>query len=165
MSRPPPRRFETLGPAEVLGLAVGIERANARRFRAFASTFRGYDEAVARRFEELAAEEEAHERVLAEAFGRHFGGPIPVVDESDVDVVVESHDLDDAEHQIFDDFRPVRCYELALRAERAARAFYRRAAAAAADPFLQKLYEDLAAFEADHEAWCEARIRAERGPG
>lgn len=54
----PLRRFEELTPAEVFALAIHIERANTRRFRAFAQAFRGYDEEVARRFEELALQAE-----------------------------------------------------------------------------------------------------------
>ncbi len=37
------RPIEPLAAREVLALAVNVERANARRFRAFADAFAGYD--------------------------------------------------------------------------------------------------------------------------
>lgn len=161
----PLRRFEELTPAEVFALAIHIERANTRRFRAFAQAFRGYDEEVARRFEELAREEESHEWQLQQEFQRHFGDFIPSVDETDVDAVVESPDLDDAEHQIFDSLKPLRVYELALQAERAAQAFYLRAAVACQDPHLARFYQDFAQMEGDHVAWFEQKIRPATAAG
>lgn len=152
------RRFEELTPAEVFALAIHIERANTRRFRAFADVFRGYDEEVVHRFEELAREEESHEWQLVQEFQRHFGDSIPAVDEADVDAVIESPDLDDAEHQIFDSLKPVRVYELALQAERAAQTFYLRAAAACQDSYLAGFYKDFAQMEGDHVAWFEQKI-------
>ena len=152
------RRFEELTPAEVFALAIHIERANTRRFQAFAGIFRSYDEEVAGRFEELAQEEQDHESRLLEEFQRHFGDTIPPVDEADVDVVIESHDLDDAEHQIFDSLKPARIYELALQAEHLARDFYLRAAAASNDPHLIRLYKEFAQMEGDHAAWVEQKI-------
>lgn len=95
------RRFEGLGSVEVLALAIHTERANARRYRAFADSFHGYDDEVAQGFDKLAEEEHKYEVSLLSAFQERFGESIPPVDEPDVDVVVESVDLDDAEHQIF----------------------------------------------------------------
>ena len=159
------RRFGELTPAEVLALAIHTERANTRRFRAFAGIFRGYDEEVARRFEELAQEEQGHEERLLEEFQRRFGDTIPPVDETDVDVVIESPDLDDAEHQIFDSLKPARVYELALQAEHLAREFYLRAAAASHDPQLIHLYKEFAQMEGDHVAWVEQKIAPASGAG
>ena len=159
------RSFGDLSPREIFALAIHIEQANTRRFRAFADVFRGYDEEVARRFEELAREEENHEWQLTEEFRRHFGESIPALDESDVDGVIESPDLDDAEHQIFDSLAPLRVYELGLQAEQEARAFYLRAAAACQDPQLASFYRDFADMENDHAAWFEQKIRAAKAGG
>lgn len=155
------RSFESLSATEVLGLAVGIERANAERLRAFAAVFRGYDATVASRFEELAGEEEEHEARLRAVLQRRAGGSPPSVEETDVEGVIESTDMDDAEHLIFDSLKPRRVYELALAAERGARDFYRRAAAASKDVELIALCRELADMERDHEAWLEGRLKQE----
>ena len=111
-----PRRFDSLSSREVMALAIHIEQCNARRLRAFADVFRGYEETVTARFEEMAAEEQEHEAMLAEQFQKRFGGTIPLLQEADVAGVIESFDLDDGEHLIFDSLQPAHAYELVLRA-------------------------------------------------
>jgi erythrin-vacuolar iron transport family protein len=154
------RKFEDLSVREVLALAIHVEQANAERFRTFAGVFGEYDEAVARRFEELAAEEEDHERLLVERFRTQFDGPVPRVDEADVRGVIEAVDVDDAEVLIFDSLEPRRVYELALQAELGAQEFYRRAAATTKDALLRPLFEDLAGMEDAHRSWLEERLAA-----
>ena len=61
-----PRRFESLSSREVMALAIHIEQSNARPLRSFADVFRGYDQAVTARFEEMAGEEHEREVALAE---------------------------------------------------------------------------------------------------
>ena len=158
--RPGVRRFEELSPPQVMALAIDIERANARRFRAFADVFGGYDEQVAKRLVELADEEDAHELTLVQTFQENFEGPIPSVEENNVDVVIEAFDLVDSEQQIFDSLDPIRVYELALRAERMARGFYLRAARACDEPKLVDVYRQLASMEDDHVGWFEEKIRS-----
>ena len=159
------RPFESLSEEEVLGLAVRIERENAARFRVFADTFRGYDDVVARRFEELAKEEEEHEALLVSRFEERFGGSIPEIEEGEVEGVIESPELQDAEHLIFDTLNEKRVYEVALAAEQQAQAFYRRAAASATDPKMIAFYDELAAMEEGHTGWVEERLRALSGSG
>jgi rubrerythrin len=159
------RAFESLSPREVLALAIQVERANTRRFQAFADVFRGYDAAVTSRFEELAREETEHETILARRFRQRFGEEIPVLEEAEVAGVIESTDLDDAEHLIFGSLEPVRVYELALRAEQGARAFYERALSAAPDGTLASLYRELAEAEEGHEAWIEEKLQSMRAEG
>jgi rubrerythrin len=153
------RTFESLSPLEVLALAVNVEQANARRFRAFADVFQGYDAAVAARFQELAVEEDEHESLLTAQFRKRFGEVIPVVDEVEVEGVIESVDVDDAEHLIFSSLEPTRVYELALRAERGAQEFYKRAMARTTDEALSTLYRELAEMEDDHAGWLEEKLR------
>jgi len=153
------RDFESLSPQEVLALAVRIERANAARFRAFADSFRGYDDAVTKRFEELCREEEEHETLLLAGFRERFGEELPEIEETDVAGVIEAVDLSDAEHQLFDSLRPAGVYELALRAEEEARDFYRRAEASATDEDLKALYGDLAEAESDHVWWAAEKLQ------
>ncbi len=154
------RRFEELSPPQVMALAIDIERSNARRFRAFAEAFGGYDEQVAQRLIELAEEEDAHELTLVQTFEQQFGGSIPSVEEDDVDVVIEAFDLFDSEQQIFDSMEPILVYELALRAENMAHNFYLRAAAACEKPKLAEIYKQLAEMEDDHVGWFEEKIRS-----
>lgn len=152
------RAFRDLSPREVLSLAVEVERANARRFRAFADLFRGYDDEAGRKFEELEREEKDHERMLAEEFRQEFGRAPDAIEECDVQEVVEAVDLDDAEDMIFDAMNPRKVFDLTLRAEEGARAFYRRAAAEAADEKLRRLYERLADMENEHVAWAKQKL-------
>jgi rubrerythrin len=152
--------MKDLALKEVLALAVEVERSNARRFRAFASTFAGYDEEVSRRFEELAEEEVAHEARLVEWYGKRFADPLPEIGEFDVEGVVESIDLDDAEHLIFGSLDPDEVFRLALEAERRARSFYRSAARSTRDQDLRRLLEDLARMEEDHAGWLEERAKS-----
>lgn len=151
------RRFESLSAPEVMALAVHIERCNAQRLHAFADVFRGYDRALTARFEELAREEQEHEALLVEQFHKRFGTVIPVVEEADVTGVIESFDLDDGEHLIFDSLPPARAYELVFVAEQAAERFYRRAAAQSNDAELRALYEELARMEGDHAARVDSK--------
>jgi rubrerythrin len=152
------RTFESLSPQEVLALAIQVERANAGKFRAFAVVFRGYQDAVADRFEELAVEEEEHQAMLERRFDEQFGGAIPKVEETEVAGVIESPDLDDGETFVFDSMAPQHVYELALEAEEGARRFYQRAAEAASNTDLAELYRSLSSIEDTHVKWLRARL-------
>lgn len=152
------RPFESLSSREVLALAIGVEQANARRFRSFAEVFQGYEPEVAKRFQELAVEEDEHEASLVKEFEKRFGTPAPVIKEVEVEGVIESMDLDEGEHLIFDSLKPRRVYELALRAERGAQNYYRRALAKASDRELADLYRELAEMEEDHAGWLESKL-------
>jgi rubrerythrin len=152
------RSFNSLSPREVLALAIQVERHNVGKFRAFAAAFRGYQDAVADRFEELAAEEEGHEAMLRRRFEEQFGGDIPEIKEAQVREVIESPDLEDAETFVFDSTSPQRVYELALQAEESARRFYQRAEEAASSTELAELYRELSSAEDDHVRWLRARL-------
>lgn len=158
------RAFQELSPKEVLALAIHVERANSRRFRAFADVFRGFDEDIASRFALLATEEDQHEAILVERFRKVFGKTIPVVDEMDVHEVIESVDLDDGEHLVFDTLTPTRVYELALAAEQQAEEFYRLAASTSENHELAALYSELLEMEGDHAGWLERKLAASHAP-
>jgi rubrerythrin len=153
------RTFESLSPMEVLALAIHLEQSNSRRFRTFAEVFQGYDPEVAKRFEELAAEEDLHEQLLDAQFRKSFGGALPPLDQVDIADVVEAVDLDDGEHLIFDTLKPRRVYELALKAELGAQDFYRRAIEKAGDATLAALYRQLAEMETGHASFLEEKLR------
>jgi rubrerythrin len=153
------RTLESLSPMEVLALAIHIEQSNSQRFRTFAGVFQGYDPEVAKRFEELAAEEDLHEQLLNAQFRKSFGGTLPPLEQVDISDVVEAVDLDEGEHLIFDTLKPRRVYELALKAELGAQDFYRRAIAKAGDATLEALYRQLAEMETGHASFLEEKLR------
>ncbi|MBI2923860.1 MAG: ferritin family protein [Planctomycetes bacterium] len=157
------RVLTALGLREVMALAIDIERRNGRRLRAFAEAFRGSDDGVAAKLDELAREEDGHEMALVQEYRLRFAGEVPHVSELNVAGVVEAFDLDDAEHRIFDTLAPTRIYELALRAETQAQAFYREASASCQDPPLAALFLGLSAKEEAHVGWLTERIRASGG--
>ena len=157
------RSIAELQPDEVVALAIRVEAANARRFRAFADSFAGIDDAVAQRFLELEAEEHQHEHLLRLRFAQWFRGPLPELDETDVRDVVESLDLGGGEHLLFQSLRPKQVFALALAAEQHARQFYLAAAAAAGAPALREVFTTLAGVETEHARWLEQRL-AQLGP-
>lgn len=156
------REFEELRPHEVLALAIDIERANRQRFETFADLFINRDEEVSQAFRGLALEEDGHRRELEERYQQYFKEIPCSVEEGEVTGVIEAVDLEDGEHLIFDDLSVLRALELALRAEREAEAFYRRAQASTTDLALKTLYGGLADFEIDHRTALEIKI-AQRG--
>lgn len=153
-----PRSFDSLSPQEVLSLAIRVEQANAERFRSFAKVFEGYDDEVAGRFTELAKEEDDHEQMIRQRYEKRFGNEVLAIKETDVTDVVESIELDDGEHQIFDSLNPRRVYELTLAAEQYAHNFYKKALERTEDDELKELYRELAELEAGHEDWVEERL-------
>lgn len=155
------RRFQDLAPQEVLALAIHVERANGRRMATFADVFRGYEPEIAERFDELAEEEAAHERMLTERYRARFGDAVPTVDEDQIAEPIESIDLDDAEHLVFDSLEARQVFRLALDAEQYAHDFYEKAAASAADPELRALYAELAELETSHASWVEQMLAAQ----
>ncbi len=154
----PRRRLASLAPAEVLALAIHVERANAEKLERFGEAFAGYDDEVARLFDDLASQERQHEESLVAAFRERFGQDIPPVDEPGMGLVIESVDLDEGEHQIFHSLGPAHVVRLALRAEHAARDFYERAALQTGDVAVACLYRQLAVMEAGHAQRLEQRL-------
>ena len=154
------RKIQELSPKEALALAIHVEQANGRRLKNFAHAFDGYDQTVADKFIELAAEEELHEKWLQEKFKKLFEGPLPDVREFDVEEVIEAVEWDDSEHQIFDSLKADDVFKLALEAEDSAKAFYQKAAQVVSkEKELAKLFGELSAMEDDHAGWLKKRIQ------
>lgn len=149
-----------LTPEEVLMVGIDVEESNGTRLRTFAGLFGDYAPEAAELFAEMAAEEDEHRDRLAELYRQRHGELRRTIGQDEVLEVIESHDLDDAEHLVFDTITMRRALEMVLAAELQAQAFYRQARENTSEPELQELFTQLSEFEADHVQGIEARIAA-----
>lgn len=156
----PLKNFRELTPEDVLALAINIEESNGTRLRLFAELFADYAPEAAAVFAEMASEEDEHHLQLETAYKQRYGELRRAVAEEDVQEIIEAHDLDDAEHMVFDDLSLRRVLETVLAAEHKAVAFYRQALEEADDEELGKVYRQLAEFEDGHVQAIEARLEA-----
>ena len=140
--------------------AIQIERRNARVYESLAQLFHGYDDSVASIFCEMAAEELRHGAQLVDGYGERFG-PLPTPAEEPREII-EAPDLDDAEALIFDSMTVEQALEAGLRAEEAAREFYRQEVARTSDPDLQAVYRELAEFEQAHVRLLQDKLAEKR---
>jgi len=155
------RKINELTPKEVLALAICVEQANGKRLRLFAEIFQAREPETARKFLELAEEEDRHEQWLTEKFKRRFGGSIPPISEFDVEGVVEAIEWDAPEKQIAEGLKDDLVFQLALDSENRARNFYQDAVGLVEDKSLALLFRMLAAMERDHVGWLEDKIEGE----
>jgi len=154
------RQFADLNPQEVLALAVNVEKRNAERMTTFAQMFMQYDPRVGEVFEELAAEEVQHQRLLEARYRERYGDQMLPVAEEDVLEVVEAIDLEHGETYVFDDHTVRAALEVCLRAEQNAQLFYQEMIPRAPDEALRAVYVELANFEDDHIAALNTRLQA-----
>src|SRR3954462_3206769 len=73
------RRFSDLSEAEILALAISSEEDDARIYATYAVQLRAQFPASAAVFDEMAAEEDGHRRLLIDTFARRFGRVIPLI--------------------------------------------------------------------------------------
>lgn len=154
------RKFSDLNAEEVLRVAIGVEIANGDRLRNFAEMFSDRAPAAAGTFQEMANEEDQHRAALVARYAeiyQRLSDPLP---ETEISDVLEAHDLQDAEHFIFDDMDVRAALESVLAAELAAQDFYRRAIPTATSDMLRALYEELAGGEEEHVRRVRERIAA-----
>ncbi len=154
------RKIKDLTPQEVLALAIRIEQANALRLRNFAFAFQNYDKNVSGQFEELAGEEDSHEKWLQARYKKMFKGPLPLVDDLEVEGIADAMEWDDSEYLVFDSLRADHVYHLAMKAEKKAKSFYEKAQKTTKDKGLAKLFEELAQMEEGHTGWLAEKIEA-----
>ncbi len=83
-------------------LAIDVEQVNGTRLRNFADLFADLSPEAAWVFAEMAAEEDQHRSQLESLHVQRYGTIQRTLAQDEVPEVVEAHDLDDAEHQIFD---------------------------------------------------------------
>lgn len=144
-------------------LAIDVEQVNGKRLRNFADLFADFAPEAAGIFAEMAVEEDRHRSQLESLYMRRYGTIQRTLNQDEVAEVVEVHDLDDAEHHVFDSLSLGRALEIVLAGECQAQDFYRQAAEQADEPHLQALFRELLGFESDHVQRIEERLRAFRG--
>lgn len=140
------RRFSDLSEAEILALAISSEEDDARIYATYAEQLRGDYPATAAVFDEMAAEENEHRRLLIETYERRFGKVIPLVRREHVAGYYSRRPVWLLQNLGLDRIRGE-----AARMEEDAASFYTRAAQASSDPGTRKLLGDLAAAERSHE--------------
>lgn len=141
----PQKRLADLSEREILALAIALEEEDGRIYRDYADGLRDDYPASARVFEEMAAEESEHRRMLIDLFRERFGEHIPLVRREDVRGFLRRRPLWLS--------RPLKIEAVRRQAEELeaeVQNFYRKAAARVSDAGLRKLLVDLAEAEADH---------------
>lgn len=153
------RRFADLTEQEILALAISSEEEDGRIYRSYAEKLRGRYPASAALFEGMAAEEDAHRRLLIERHRARFGETIPLVRREHVSGFY-------ARKPVWLEADPplekVRAEARLM--EREAEAFYLQAALRAQDALTRALLGDLAAAEAGHEEKAETLEAAHLTP-
>lgn len=152
------RRFSDLSEAEILALAISSEEDDARIYATYAEQLRHDYPATAATFDAMAAEEDAHRRLLIETFERRFGKVIPLVRREHVAGYYTRRPV-----WLVQNLGLERIRSEAERMEEEAANFYTRAAQASTDPGTRKLLGDLAAAERKHELRAEQLEAASRG--
>ncbi|MDF1584988.1 iron exporter MbfA [Marinimicrococcus flavescens] len=141
----PQKRLADLSEREILALAIALEEEDGRIYRDYVDGLRDDYPASARVFEEMAAEESGHRRMLIDLFRERYGEHIPLVRREDVRGFLRRRPLWLS--------RPLKIEAVRRQAEELeaeAQNFYRKAAARVSDAGLRKLLVDLAEAEADH---------------
>lgn len=140
------RRFESLSEREVLALAIGAEEEDGRIYRDIAERLRGDFVATAAVFDEMAAEEDGHRRVLLDMYKKKFGAHIPLVRREDVGGFRKMDPV-----WLVEPLQVEKLWRLAEDMEGQAGRFYMLSAARSQDVDVRKLLGDLAAAEMKHE--------------
>jgi rubrerythrin len=153
------RRFSDLSEAEILALAISSEEDDARIYGTYAEQLRAQFPASAAVFDEMAAEENEHRRLLIETFERRFGKVIPLIRREHVAGYYSRRPV-----WLVQNLSLERIRGEAARMEDDAADFYTRAAQASTDPGTRKLLGDLAEEERKHEVKAEELEAAKLGP-
>jgi rubrerythrin len=153
-----PRSFSELSPEEILMVAIDIETVNGDRLRNFAEMFADYAPDASELFRGMATEEDQHRQQLEEVYKKRHGDLPKTVGQDDIVEVIEAHDLDDAEHMVFDSMTLKTALESVLQAEFQARDFYLQASREADQSDLAATYKELGEFEQNHVTWIETRL-------
>jgi rubrerythrin len=140
------RRFSDLSEAEILALAISSEEDDSRIYATYAEQFRGTYPSTAAMFDEMAAEENEHRRLLIEIYELRFGKVIPLVRREHVAGYYSRRPI-----WLVKNLGLERIRSEAARMEEDAASFYTRAAQSSSDPGTRKLLGDLAAAERLHE--------------
>jgi rubrerythrin len=161
-----PRSFSSLGPAEVLQVAISIEQRNADVYQRFAEMFTEFGDADSREiaavFQEMAVEEQGHRALLEEKYVAGFGALKQALTEDELTELVEVPKLDSA--NVFSSASDVtareRALHCALQAEHSAQQFYEKLVEETPEGPLRKIFSELAQMEDGHVAILEAKLES-----
>lgn len=140
------KRFSDLSEQEVLALAISSEEDDARIFRGFAEKLRAEFPDSAAIFDDMAAEEDEHRRLLLDLHVKRFGDVVPLIRREHVAGFYARKPAWLAENLGLERMR-----QEAETMEATAENFYRRAAQTTTDAGTRKLLGDLAEAEAGHK--------------
>ncbi len=153
------RNFTDLDEKEILALAISSEEEDGRIYADFAESLREEFPDSAAVFQDMAAEESEHRRLLIDTFVEKFGTHIPLVRRQDVRGSVARRPAWQVRPLGIDAVR-----RQARQMEVDASRFYAEAASRTTDANIRKLLGDLAAAEVEHQHAASA-IEAKRLPG
>lgn len=143
---PARRRYIDLSEEEVLALAISSEEDDARIYATYAERLRENFPISAAMFDEMAAEEDGHRKLLIETFRRRFGKVIPLVRRDHISGYYFRRPT-----WLIHNLSLERIRAEARRMEDEAAQFYLKAAQSSTDPDTRRLLGDLAAAERAHE--------------
>ncbi len=144
------RRFADLSEQEILALAISAEEDDARIYRTYAEKLRPTFAASAAVFDEMAAEEDSHRKMLIDEHRRRFGEHIPLLRREHVSGFYSRSPV-----WLIENLGLARMREEAAHMEKVAEEFYLRAAASSKDAGTRRLLGDLAAVESGHARFAE----------
>ncbi len=153
------RLFKDLTEREILALAISSEEEDGRIYADFAESLREEYPDSARVFDDMAAEESEHRRMLIDNYVGRFGTHIPLVRRQDVRGSVSRKPAWQVRQAGIDAVR-----NQARQMEVDASRFYAEAAGRSTDAGIRKLLGDLATAEIEHQRAANA-IEAKRLPG
>ncbi len=153
------RTFKDLTEREVLALAISSEEEDGRIYADFAESLRDQYPDSARVFDDMAAEESEHRRMLIDSFVERFGNHIPLVRRQDVKGAVVRKPAWQVRQFGIDAVR-----RHARQMEVDAGRFYMEAAGRTSDAGIRRLLGDLAAAELEHQRAADT-ITEHRLPG
>lgn len=154
------RRFSDLSEQQVLALAISSEEDDARIYRGFAQALRQDYPESATMFDEMAAEEDEHRRVLLDLHSARFGDVVPLIRREHVSGFYARKPTWLAENLGLSQMRAE-----AEAMETVAQAFYEKAAQTSTDAGTRKLLGDLAAAEAEHKDISSSLAEEQAGEG
>ncbi|MDE3177489.1 MAG: rubrerythrin [Pseudomonadota bacterium] len=140
------RSFTELSESELLALAIANEEEDGRIYGDYALALRDDYPTSAKVFEEMAAEENEHRRVLIDMYVSKFGQHIPLIRRQDIKGTIVRRPVWHMKPLPIDRVR-----NAAEEMEADAARFYRLAAERSTDAGIRKLLGDLAAIEDQHQ--------------
>ena len=159
------KAFVSLGPQQVLEVAISIEERNAGVYQRFAEMFTEFGDQdsleIAGVFSEMALEEVGHGALLEQNYLERYGVPTVPLTEDELVELIEVPKLDAGDLFETGNNRATarqRALAVALHAEVSAQGFYANLVELTPDGPLRQIYRELAEMEDGHVASLQDRI-------